>query len=236
MNEVYGQFFDVDREELYQPEAALPNAPPSRPVRVRRPAAHGALEPVGAAPLPCLRAGRVGGGGLAVQEEPVPEGRPGRRARPALGRARSQARGRGDQRRIAAPQPLHPGRLLRQPGHGRPAQRRHARGVSARRPERAAAAELHRVAAGRQRHRAPDGGDPQLRQPHLGLAADARARPDLPGRSQPRVHGAADPGEPSRLVEGLQHRLSPRRPTTIRTARCGAGGSTTRRSSTRPTS
>ena len=28
MNEVYGQFFDVDREELYQPDAALPNAPP----------------------------------------------------------------------------------------------------------------------------------------------------------------------------------------------------------------
>jgi predicted TIM-barrel fold metal-dependent hydrolase len=29
MNEVYGQFFSVDREELYQPEAALPNAPPA---------------------------------------------------------------------------------------------------------------------------------------------------------------------------------------------------------------
>jgi len=28
MNEVYGQFFDVDRDELYQPDAALPNAPP----------------------------------------------------------------------------------------------------------------------------------------------------------------------------------------------------------------
>src|SRR6185369_3231775 len=29
MNEVYGQFFSVDREELYQPDAALPNAPPA---------------------------------------------------------------------------------------------------------------------------------------------------------------------------------------------------------------
>ena len=28
MNEVYGQFFDVYRDELYQPEAAVPNAPP----------------------------------------------------------------------------------------------------------------------------------------------------------------------------------------------------------------
>jgi hypothetical protein len=28
MNEVYGQFFGVDRDELYQPEAAVPNAPP----------------------------------------------------------------------------------------------------------------------------------------------------------------------------------------------------------------
>ena len=29
MNEVHGQFFDVDREELYQADAAVPNAPPS---------------------------------------------------------------------------------------------------------------------------------------------------------------------------------------------------------------
>ena len=29
MNEVYGQFFDVDKKELYEPEAALPNAPPA---------------------------------------------------------------------------------------------------------------------------------------------------------------------------------------------------------------
>ena len=29
MNEVYGQFFDVDRDELYRADAALPNAPPA---------------------------------------------------------------------------------------------------------------------------------------------------------------------------------------------------------------
>ena len=207
MNEVYGQFFDVDREELYQPDAALPNAPPRdlfvfddqlHMVRSSQNGPHVFLAFV---------QGPSAAAGSQLQEEPVPARRPGRRARPALVGARPQARRRADQQRIAAPQPLHPGRLLRQPGHGRAAQRRHARRLPARRPERAPAGELHRVAAGGEPHRAPDRGDPQLRQPHLGLAAHARARPALSRRAQPRVHGAADPGEPSRLVEGLQHRL-----------------------------
>ena len=57
-----------------------------------------------------------------------------------------------------------------------------------------------------------------------------------PGRAEPRVHGAADPGEPSGLVEGLQHRLRRQGRRRAERARCAAGASTTRRSSTRPTS
>src|SRR6266850_4850043 len=52
-----------------------PERPAGRPLRPRRPAAHGALEHAGTAVLPRLRAGPDGGGDVAFQVEPVPAGR-----------------------------------------------------------------------------------------------------------------------------------------------------------------
>ena len=44
MNEVFGDFFDINVRGLLIPEAYAQAGPPTRPLRVRRPAAHGARQ------------------------------------------------------------------------------------------------------------------------------------------------------------------------------------------------
>ena len=172
MNEVYGQFFDVDREMLYRRTRAAQCAA-ARPVRVRRPAAHGAPSQNGPHVfLAFVQGAGRGRQGRGFKKNPFQRRRPGRRARPRLGGARPPARRRGP----INSESLHFSRFIQDVyfdsqvtvGCSAPPRSACSRPGD---PQAAPAAQLHRVAAGREPHRTPDRGDPQLRQPHLGLAA-----------------------------------------------------------------
>ena len=207
MNEVYGQFFDVD------PRAARPGARPGQrsaeDLFVFDDQLHMVRETMnGPHVFLAFVAGRGRCGGPRLQEEPVPARRPGRRARPAWA-ALEPGAGAG---------PINSGahfsrcssRTSTSTARSRsgPAQRRHARRLrppgGPKAAPRAAYTESQQVVNLTARQTAA------IRNFVNRISGSQRmlAHGQLyPGRAEPRVHGAADPGEPSRLVEGLQHRV-----------------------------
>ncbi len=207
MNEVYGQFFSVDRDELYQPDAALPNAPPAD-LFVFDDQLH-MVRSSQSGPLLFLAfvQGESAAAGSPFKKNPFQkEGQVDELGRPwsALDPKRAGVAINGES--------LHLSRFIQDvyfdsqvtvgllsaatlgvfpPGdpNGRPPQNytesQQVVNVTAR--QTVAVRNFVNRISGSQR-----------------MLAHGQI---YPGRSQPRVHGAADPGEPSRLVEGLQHRL-----------------------------
>ena len=150
--------------------------------------------------------GATAAAGSQLQEEPVPAGRSGRRPRPAVGGARPEAR----RRWRSTPSRCTSAALSRTSTST-------ARSRSACSAPPRSASSLPAI-----KGRPPQNYTESQQVVNLTARQTAAIRNfvnrisgsqrmlahgQLSRRAQPRVHGAADPGEPSGLVEGLQHRL-----------------------------